>query len=306
MRAGMSRRTRSAAAYPRPRRVLFARRPSRRRAFLLLLPEPASAHHLNRPHAPQPVRVVSPTATSTVTIAWRRTAARSVLTRNYHRVAVTRRTRYVFRNLECDRTYRLGVRALDRRGRRSRRHRPRSSARSRATQPPVPSPPAVVRRPPRSHRRRARRTRPAREPGHLERHASAELRLPVAALRRRRARLRRRSPAPPARTTSSATPTSARRCARRSRPPTRRLGLGPRRQTTLVSAAGDSGSCSRSDATGCAAVAGSRISLLNQRFSCDRSLAEIAAEQPDRRRRRAACRSWSRSASRPTSTSTRP
>jgi uncharacterized protein YukE len=39
-------------------------------------------------------------------------------------------------------------------------------------------------------------------------------------------------------------------------------------------------SCSRADATGCAAVAGSRISLLNQKFSCARPLAEIAAQNP--------------------------
>ena len=39
-------------------------------------------------------------------------------------------------------------------------------------------------------------------------------------------------------------------------------------------------SCSRADATGCAALAGSRINLLNQKFSCDRPLAEIAAQNP--------------------------
>ena len=39
-------------------------------------------------------------------------------------------------------------------------------------------------------------------------------------------------------------------------------------------------SCSRADATGCAALAGSRVSLLNQKFSCARPLAEIAAQNP--------------------------
>jgi hypothetical protein len=39
-------------------------------------------------------------------------------------------------------------------------------------------------------------------------------------------------------------------------------------------------SCSRADATGCATLAGSRINLLNQKFSCDRPLAEIAAQNP--------------------------
>ncbi|HXV57300.1 MAG TPA: DNRLRE domain-containing protein [Gaiellaceae bacterium] len=41
-----------------------------------------------------------------------------------------------------------------------------------------------------------------------------------------------------------------------------------------------SSSCSRADATGCAAVAGSRISLLNARFTCNRPLADLAALNP--------------------------
>jgi hypothetical protein len=41
-----------------------------------------------------------------------------------------------------------------------------------------------------------------------------------------------------------------------------------------------SGACSRADATGCAAVAGSRISLLNQKFTCNRPLADIAVQNP--------------------------
>jgi hypothetical protein len=39
-------------------------------------------------------------------------------------------------------------------------------------------------------------------------------------------------------------------------------------------------SCSRDDATGCAAVAGARVSLLNQKFTCNRPLADIAAQNP--------------------------
>jgi hypothetical protein len=41
-----------------------------------------------------------------------------------------------------------------------------------------------------------------------------------------------------------------------------------------------SGDCSRADATGCAAVAGSRISLLNQKFTCNRPLGDIAVQNP--------------------------
>ena len=41
-----------------------------------------------------------------------------------------------------------------------------------------------------------------------------------------------------------------------------------------------SSSCSRDDATGCAATAGSRVSLLNQKFTCNRPLGDIAAQNP--------------------------
>lgn len=41
-----------------------------------------------------------------------------------------------------------------------------------------------------------------------------------------------------------------------------------------------SGDCSRADATGCTAVAGSRVSLLNQKFTCNRPLADIAVQNP--------------------------
>ena len=41
-----------------------------------------------------------------------------------------------------------------------------------------------------------------------------------------------------------------------------------------------SSNCSRDDATGCATVAGARVSLLNQKFTCNRALADIAAQNP--------------------------
>ena len=41
-----------------------------------------------------------------------------------------------------------------------------------------------------------------------------------------------------------------------------------------------SGDCSRDDATGCTATAGSRVSLLNQKFTCNRPLGDIAAQNP--------------------------
>jgi len=88
-------------------------------AVVLALPDPAAAHHAKRPHAPPSLRVLS-TTESAVAVAWKRTSFKSVLTRNLRRVAVTSRTRFVFRSLECDRAYRLGVRALARSGDRSR------------------------------------------------------------------------------------------------------------------------------------------------------------------------------------------
>ena len=41
-----------------------------------------------------------------------------------------------------------------------------------------------------------------------------------------------------------------------------------------------SSSCSRADATGCTAVAGARVSLLNTKFTCNRPLADIAVQNP--------------------------
>ena len=275
MRAGMSRRTLSAAAYPRPHRVLALAALFGAAAFLLLLPEPASAHHLNRPHAPQPVRVVSTTATA-VTITWKRTAARSAVTRNFHRVAVTRRTRYVFRNLQCDRTYRLGVRALDGRGRRS-----RAVVRFVRTLPcketPVPGPPVSTSPPRVTGVARVGRvlhadqgtwsgTLPLSYVFQWQRcDAAGDSCAPIPGASGANHLLGDADLGATVRAQVTATNAEGSASA---------LSV----QTTLVSAAGGSGSCSRSDATGCAAVAGSRISLLNQRFSCDRSLVDIAAE----------------------------
>ena len=77
---------------------------------------PAAAHHLaGRPHMPQNLRVVTTTST-TVTITWTRTARRFYLFKNGHRVASTTRIRHTFRNLDCNRGYRFGVRALGRNG----------------------------------------------------------------------------------------------------------------------------------------------------------------------------------------------
>jgi hypothetical protein len=227
---------------------------------------------------PQAVRVVA-TTTSTVAIAWKRTASRSAVSKNLRAVGVTRRTRHLFRSLDCDRTYRLAVRALDRQGRRS-----RAAVRFVRTlpcdvPPPAPGPPAAVASPIVTGVARAGRvlhtnqgtwsgTLPlsytfqwqrcdasgsdcsdisgATGANHLlgDADVGSTLRARVTATN----------------TEGSASAVSA--------------------PTALVSAAGGSNSCSRADATGCAAVAGSRISLLNQRFSCDRPLAEIAAENP--------------------------
>jgi hypothetical protein len=60
MGAGVSRRTLSAAAYPRPRPAVALAALLAAGALLLLVPEPASAHHASRPHMPQAVREGEP------------------------------------------------------------------------------------------------------------------------------------------------------------------------------------------------------------------------------------------------------
>ena len=77
---------------------------------------PAAAHHLaGRPHMPQNLRIVTTTST-TATITWTRTARRFYLFKNGNRVASTTRIRHTFRNLDCNRGYRFGVRALGKNG----------------------------------------------------------------------------------------------------------------------------------------------------------------------------------------------
>jgi hypothetical protein len=243
----------------------------------LALPAPASADHGGRPHPPREVRVVS-TGPSTVTIAWTRTTRRSVLSRDLRRVGVTQRTRYVFRDLECDRTYRLGVSALDRSGRRSRGaarnvHTGACDAPSASGRPTSLDPPAVVGVA--SAGRVLQATTGswdgalplayafgwercggtgadcaplsgATEASHVlgEEDVGSTLRVRVTATN--------------AEGSASALSTA----------------------TAVVGGSAGVGACSRADATGCASVAGSRISLLNQRFSCRRPLVDIAAENP--------------------------
>ena len=276
--ADMSRRrTLSVAEYPHRRSALFLVALFSASAFFLLLAGPASAHHLNRPHAPQSVRVVSTTATA-VTVAWRRTAARSAVTRNFHRIAVTRRTRYVFRNLQCDRTYRLGVRALDGRGRRSRAV-VRFVRTLSCDETPVSGPPASTSPPRVTGVARAGRVLHA-DQGTW----SGTLPLSYVFQWQRCDAAGESCAAIPGASGANhllgdddvGTTVRAQVTATNAEDSASAVSV----QTTLVSAAGGSGSCSRSDATGCAAVAGSRISLLNQRFSCDRSLVDIAAENP--------------------------
>jgi hypothetical protein len=245
-------------------------------AFVLLLPQPAPAHHAKRPHAPQELRVVS-TNGSAVEIAWKRSSARSALTRDQRRVAVTKRARYVFRNLECDRLYRLGVRSVSRSGRRSRAAV--RSVRTHACELPAPGRPTSISPPGITGVAREGRVVYASRGSW-----SGTLALAYAyEWQRCDAAGASCTPVPGADMAShllaaedvgstlrvQVTATNAEGSA---------SALSA--QTALVSASASSGSCSRADATGCAAVAGSRISLLNQRFSCNRPLADIAAENP--------------------------
>src|SRR5262245_34811891 len=105
MCAGMSR---TLLAYPYPRIGLAAAVLALAGGLALAAASPASA--ARRPHAPDGLRVVTVTTTS-VTLDWDRTTRRYNVLKNGDRVATTRRTRYTFENLGCNRTYNLGVRA---------------------------------------------------------------------------------------------------------------------------------------------------------------------------------------------------
>lgn len=86
--------------------------------FALAAASPAAAHHDNRPHEPRNLRVLFSTSTS-ITIAWYGTAHRFHVSKDRLRTATTTRTRYTYKDLKCGTAHRLGVRAVDRRGRRS-------------------------------------------------------------------------------------------------------------------------------------------------------------------------------------------
>ena len=284
MGAGMS-RTLAVSAYPRSRRAPALAAGLGATALLLLaLPQTASAHHANRPHIPQTLRVVTKTATS-VELAWKRTSLRSAVSRNFRALGVTRRTRFVFRNLECGSMYRLGVRAVDLAGRRSPaavrfvRTLPCDGPPPPPPPPPTPGPPASVSAPDVTGVARAGRVLHATQ-------GTWSGTLPLSyAFQWQRCNAGGSSCADISGATGAnhllgngdvgstvrveVTATNVDGSASAVSPP-----------SALVASAGGSGACSRSDATGCAAVAGSRISLLNQRFSCDRPLADIAAENP--------------------------
>jgi hypothetical protein len=109
MCAGMSR---TLLAYPYPR---FGRAAALVLAGGLALTAAGPASAARRPHAPEHLRVVTVTATS-VALDWERSTRRYHLSKNGDRVATTRSTHHTFGNLSCNRTYRLGVRAVNRHG----------------------------------------------------------------------------------------------------------------------------------------------------------------------------------------------
>jgi hypothetical protein len=103
---------------------------------------PASAA-APRPAKPSPLRAVS-TSTDTVVLAWKRTARRFAVSKNFRRQAVVRTRAYRFRNLPCGRSFRFGVRAINRWGRLS---RPVSIRAGTRPCPPVDGPPVSVNAP---------------------------------------------------------------------------------------------------------------------------------------------------------------
>ena len=271
-------RTLSVSAYPNARRVSSLVAALSAAALCLLLTEPASAHHSARPHAPKP-RVVA-TSSTAVVLAWKRTTRTYVVSRNWRVVARTTRTRFEFKNLGCDRRYRLGVRALTRSGTRS-----RVSVRWVETRPCAPPPPTTP-RPPAS-------AAPPTITGVVRAgrvlHATAGEWTGSAPISHSVAWLRCNTSGASCMPVTGATGANyllgsddVGATMRVEVTATNAYGSAAARsaRTAVVAAANVGGVCSRADATGCAAVAGSRISLLNQRFSCDRSLASIAAENP--------------------------
>lgn len=271
-------RTLTASAYPQTGRALaLAAALGGAALFFLLGAEPATAHHAKRPHAPQPLRVVSQGETS-VLLAWTRTARKFAVSKDGRRVDVTRRTRHRFRNLRCDRDYRFHVRAITRNGKRSR------GAARRVTlpcqqPPPAPAPPVSTQAPNVTGTARAGRILHASQGAWS---GSTPMSFTYAW---------QRCDATGASCTPISGATGANRLLDDSDVGSRlRVEVtatnsvssasalsGP---SAVVSEPTSTGSCSRANAAGCAAVAGSRISLLNQRFSCDRPLAAIAADNP--------------------------
>jgi hypothetical protein len=138
----MSRRTLSDRPYPRWRRGATAAA-----AFVLVAAALASAGPASaaRPAKPKDLRVVS-ASTETVILAWKRTARRFAVSKGPRRQAVVRTRFYAYHDLGCGRSFRFGVRAINRAGRASRTAR--IHARTRPC-PPVPDdgPPASVHAP---------------------------------------------------------------------------------------------------------------------------------------------------------------
>ena len=137
----MSRRTLSVRPYPR------SRRGARRRCLHRLSPphlRPPAPRRPPRPVLPSPrTSASSPPPPTRVVLAWKRTARRFAVSKNFRRQAVVRTRVYTYRDLSCGRSFRLGVRAISRAGRVSRT----ATIRARTLPcPPVPDdgPPASV------------------------------------------------------------------------------------------------------------------------------------------------------------------
>lgn len=217
---------------------------------------------------PADLRVVSSTS-STVMLAWNRTARRFALSRNYRPVAVTLRVRHTFRYLQCGERYRFAVRAINRAGTSVPAVR---YAQTRACALALNHPPRIT---------------GTANAGHLL-HATNGDWSGAAPIAFAYAWLRCDGNGVNCATVPGASTASyfvgeddVGSRLRVQVTATNPYGLqsATSAPTALVTDEGVGG-CSRSDATGCAAVAGSRVGLLNDNFHCDRPLAEIAAENP--------------------------